>query len=64
MNEIQYIIAANTPYIPVFNNPKWYQYNTARFTGFFSADNAGGNPVIHPDNPERLLNLLSIKPKK
>ena len=64
MDEIQYIIAANTPYIPVFNNPKWYQYNTARFTGFFSADNAGGNPVIHPDNPERLLNLLSIKPKE
>jgi len=64
MDSIQYTIAKNTPYIPVFNNPKWYQYNTARFTGFFSADNPGGNPVIHPDNPERLLNLLSIKPRK
>ena len=64
MDDIQYIIAANMPYVPVFNNPKWYQYNTARFTGFFNADNPGGNPVVHPNNPERLLNLLSIKPKK
>lgn len=64
MDKVQYIVAENTPYIPVFNNPKWYQYNTARFSGFFSADNPGGNPVIHPGNPERLLNLLSIKPNQ
>ncbi|MBL1241774.1 MAG: ABC transporter substrate-binding protein [OCS116 cluster bacterium] len=63
MDEIQYIVAENMPLIPVFNNPTWYQYNTARFTGFFSADNPGGNPAIDTANPERLLHLLSIKPK-
>ncbi len=63
MNEIQMIMAENMPFIPVFNNPTWFQYNTTRFEGFFSADNPVAKPQPHPDVPERLLHLLSLKPK-
>ncbi|MEZ9232021.1 ABC transporter substrate-binding protein [Vibrio amylolyticus] len=63
MDDIQYVIAENMPYVPVFNNPTWYQYNEKRFEGFFSADNPVARPQVHPGVPERLLHLLSIKPR-
>ncbi len=63
MDDIQLVVAENMPYVPVFNNPIWYQYNETRFEGFFSADNPVARPQIHPEVPERLLHLLSIKPK-
>ncbi|MCE2572003.1 ABC transporter substrate-binding protein [Motilimonas eburnea] len=63
MGQIQMIVAENMPFIPVFNNPSWYQYNTQRFEGFFNADNPIAKPQPHPGNPERLLHLLSLKPK-
>lgn len=63
MNEIQMILSKDMPHIPVFNNPYWYQYNTARFEGFFSAENDYAVPTVHDGNPERILHLLSIKPK-
>ncbi|MGF1696398.1 ABC transporter substrate-binding protein [Vibrio kyushuensis] len=63
MDDIQLIVAENMPFVPVFNNPTWYQYNETRFEGFFSADNPVARPQVHPGVPERLLHLLSIKPK-
>ena len=51
------------PYVTVFNNPRWYEYNTKRFEGFFSADNPTAVPTVHDDQPERLLHLLALKPK-
>ncbi|MCF4099292.1 ABC transporter substrate-binding protein [Maritalea mediterranea] len=63
MDEIQMILSKDMPHIPVFNNPYWYQYNTARFEGFFSAENDYAVPTVHDGNPERILHLLSIKPK-
>ena len=49
MNQIQMVIAADMPYVTVFNNPRWYQYNTKRFEGFFSAE----NPMAVPTDPRR-----------
>lgn len=62
MNEIQMLIAADMPLINVFNNPLWYEYNTARFTGFFNADNPVARPVVYSGVPERLLHLLALRP--
>ncbi|WP_421951212.1 ABC transporter substrate-binding protein [Pelagibacterium sp.] len=62
MNEIQMLIAEDMPLINVFNNPLWYEYNTARFTGFFNADNPVARPVVYSGVPERLLHLLALRP--
>lgn len=62
MDDIQVEIGRDMPYIAVFNNPLWYQYNTKRFTGFFSADNPQAKPTVHDETPERLLHLLSLRP--
>jgi len=63
MDEIQMAIASDLPLIAVYNNPRWYQYNTKRFEGFFDADNPGAVPTVHDGQPERLLQLLALKPK-
>lgn len=62
MADVQRILGAEMPIVPVFNNPVWYQYNTKRFTGFFNADNPVANPAVHKTNPARLLHLLSLRP--
>jgi len=63
MNDVQMILSKDMPHVAVFNNPYWYQYSTKRFEGFFSADNDQAVPTVHDGNPERILHLLSIKPK-
>jgi peptide/nickel transport system substrate-binding protein len=62
MNQIQMLIAEDMPLINVFNNPLWYEYNTARFTGFFNAENPVARPVVYSGVPERLLHLLALRP--
>ena len=62
MFAIQERVGANQTIIPVFNNPTWYEYSTKRFNGWFSADNPVAKPQVHPDTPERLLHVLSLKP--
>lgn len=63
MDEIQMAIAADMPFVAVYNNPRWYEYNTRRFQGFFDADNPGAVPTVHDGQPERLLQLLALKPR-
>ncbi|HYE49266.1 MAG TPA: ABC transporter substrate-binding protein [Azospirillaceae bacterium] len=62
MDKVQAILAASTPYVPLFSNPIWYQYNTRRFKGWFNADNPGGRPDVFDGTPERLIHLLSLEP--
>ncbi len=62
MGDVQKIVGEDMPLAYVFNNPRWYQYNTKRFTGFFNADNPVANPVVHKTNPARLIHLLSLRP--
>ena len=61
--ELQAIFAENMPFIPIFNNPSFYEYNTKRFTGWFSKDNPVAKPDIGEGTPERLLHLLALKPR-
>ena len=63
MAELQMRAAEDMAVIPVFNNPRWYQYNTSRFTGFWNAENPQGVPTVHDGTTsERLLHLLSLTP--
>lgn len=64
MDEIQMAVAADMPLVAVYNNPRWYEYNTRRFEGFFDAANPGAVPTVHDGQPERLLQLLALKPKE
>ncbi len=60
--DVQKIVGEDMPLAYVFNNPRWYQYNTKRFEGFFNADNPVANPVVHKTNPARLIHLLNLRP--
>lgn len=62
MDKVQMILAANQPYVPLFSNPVWYEYNTRRFKGWFNADNPVARPDVFDGTPERLLHLLSLEP--
>lgn len=61
--QIQKIIAHDLPIIPLFSNPSWYQYNTKRFTGWWTSENNKGNPAAHDGNRNRLLLLLDLQPR-
>lgn len=62
MADVQTIVGEDMPLAYVFNNPRWYQYNTKRFTGFFNSENPVTNPVVHKTNPARLVHLLNLRP--
>ena len=62
MDKVQMIVAANTPYVPLYSNPVWYEYNTKRFKGWFNADNPGAKPDVFDETPERLIHLLALEP--
>ncbi|CCN33048.1 putative ABC-type dipeptide transport system,periplasmic component [Vibrio nigripulchritudo SO65] len=61
---IQQIIASNQVTVPVMSGAYMYQYNTTRFTGWWSEKNPKGRPNIWAGIPERLLHVLDLKPVK
>ncbi|WP_028864273.1 ABC transporter substrate-binding protein [Psychromonas aquimarina] len=63
-NQIQAIIAAEQVTIPVMSGLNSFQYNTSRFSGWWNADNAKGRPGIYAGIPERVLQVLDLKPIK
>ncbi|WP_053025465.1 ABC transporter substrate-binding protein, partial [Vibrio cholerae] len=54
---IQKIIAENQVTIPVMSGAWMYQYNTTRFTGWWSEENPKGRPSVWAGIPERLLHV-------
>ncbi|MFM2042366.1 MAG: hypothetical protein RLY86_942 [Pseudomonadota bacterium] len=64
MDTVQMILAANLPWVPLFSNPVWYEYNTRRFKGWFNADNPVARPDVFDGTPERLLHLLALEPAR
>lgn len=42
--ELQRFTAENLPFISLFSNPTWFQYNSTRITGWPTAE----NPYVHP----------------
>ncbi|WP_194437312.1 ABC transporter substrate-binding protein [Vibrio fluminensis] len=62
-HKIQNIIAENQVTVPVLSGPNFYQYNTKRFTGWWTKENPKGRPMIWEGTPERLLHVLDLKPR-
>ncbi|GAL04737.1 (GlcNAc)2 ABC transporter periplasmic substrate-binding protein [Photobacterium aphoticum] len=63
-HQIQRMIAENQVTVPVISGSNFYQYNTQRFTGWWTKDNAKGRPMPWEGTPERLLHVLDLKPVK
>lgn len=64
LNKVQMILASNMPYVPLYSNPIWYEYDTKRFKGWFNSDNPVARPDVFDGTPERLLHLLALEPVK
>ncbi|MGB1321050.1 MAG: ABC transporter substrate-binding protein [Vibrio gallaecicus] len=62
-HDIQALIAENQVTVPVISGSNFYQYNTLRFTGWWTADNPKGRPMVWEGTPERLLHVLDLKPR-
>ena len=60
IGELQQIVAENVPFIPLFSNPSWYEYNNSRFIGWATADNPFVRPMNYREVPERLLHVLNL----
>nr|WP_237467832.1 ABC transporter substrate-binding protein [Vibrio stylophorae] len=63
-HEIQKLIAENQVTVPVMSGSNFYQYNTKRFTGWWTQDNPKGRPMVWEGTPERILHVLDLKPVK
>ncbi len=61
-HQIQRIIAENQVTVPVMSGSSFYQFNTKKFTGWWTEDNQKGRPMIWEGTPERLLHILDLKP--
>ncbi len=62
LDELQEFTAANLPFIPLFSNPTWYQYNTSKFVGWPSEENPYVRPVWYDGGTRNLiLNNLHLK---
>ncbi|UTV28402.1 ABC transporter substrate-binding protein [Photobacterium atrarenae] len=63
IRDLDRLVASQQITVPLYNTVQFYQYNTQRFTGWFDEDNPVANPVVWPQNPERLLHVLALRPK-
>jgi peptide/nickel transport system substrate-binding protein len=65
MAEIESIYVSEAPALPLFPGPDWFEYSTARFTGFPGADNPYAPGVPWPNGPYNtaLIVLTTVTPK-
>ena len=61
-NQLQMIYAENAPAIPLFPGPNWGEFSTRRFIDFPSEENPYALLAGY-ENPERLIELTTIKPR-
>ena len=52
--ELMEFTAENLPFVPVFSNPTWFQYNSSRIGGWPTADNSFVQPVFY-DHSRKLI---------
>lgn len=62
INTLQTYTADNLPFIPLFSNAVWFQYNESKITGWPNAE----NPYIHPnyyhgDKKVKIIDHLHLK---
>ena len=65
MAQIENIFVNVAPALPLFPGPDWYEYSTARFTGFPTQENPYAPGVPWPNGPYNtaLIVLTTITPK-
>ena len=63
-HKIQALLAKDQVTIPVMSGLNNFEYNTSRFTGWWNEKNPQGRPLIWAGIPERLLQVLDLKPVK
>jgi len=61
VNKLEKIFVDNAPVAPLFSNPDWGEYSTARFTGFPNKDNPYA--LLETRLPTAVLVLTNVKPK-
>ena len=61
-DSLQQIMVSQLPSIPLVNEPYWYEYSTAHFTGWPDANNqyAEPSPYQWPDGEVVLLHLHPV----
>ncbi|MCW8329156.1 ABC transporter substrate-binding protein [Photobacterium sp. SDRW27] len=59
IDELQVFTADNLPFIPLFSNPTWFQYNSSKITGWPNKDNPYVQPVWY-DGGKRVLILNNL----
>ncbi|AJR06237.1 ABC transporter substrate-binding protein [Photobacterium gaetbulicola] len=59
LDELQVFTAENLPFIPLFSNPTWFQYNSSKIAGWPSEDNPYVQPVWY-DGGKRVLILNNL----
>ncbi|BEU01963.1 ABC transporter substrate-binding protein [Agarivorans sp. OAG1] len=62
IKQLQVFSAENLPFIPLFSNPTWFQYNSSKIVGWPNAENPYVQPVWY-DGGKRVLiiNNLHLK---
>lgn len=65
MAEVETIFINQAPALPLFPGPDWFEYSTARFSGFPSAENPYAPGVPWPNGPYNtaLIVLTTVTPK-
>lgn len=62
--DLQRVFASEIPAIPLYPNPSWAEFNTARFEGFPSAENPYADPSPNKfERGEILLVLTTLRPR-
>lgn len=59
ISELQEFTAQNLPFIPLFSNATWFQYNTNKIVGWPSEENPYVQPVFY-DGGKRVLILNNL----
>jgi peptide/nickel transport system substrate-binding protein len=59
VSQLQQVVLKDVPFIPVTEEVAWYQYNTAKFTGWATPSNPYALPAayLYPDMGQMLLHL-------
>ena len=62
LDELQEFTAAHLPFIPLFSNPTWYQYNTSKIVGWPTQENPYVRPVWYDGGTRNtILNNLHLR---
>lgn len=59
LDELQEFTAENLPFIPLFSNPTWFQYNSSKIVGWPNEENPYVQPVWY-DGGKRVLILNNL----